>query len=144
MCEECSESFEFYNGSCLCHPGYFLNDSLDCESCDWDCLSCESKNLCKICADTNAIPVDGKGCICKEGYWKNESYTNNIWICSGCSKSCKKCVDKNICEECKDSIAILDLNYTCNCPEKFYLDESGFCKDCPENCNSCISENNEI
>ncbi|KAL4507716.1 hypothetical protein ABPG73_012404 [Tetrahymena malaccensis] len=113
----CGQNKEEINQTCTCKKQFFEQNSL-CRPCISSCDVCQNDNECQKCSAN--------------------SYLNYM----------------NTCESnCPDTFIKDDINLKCVCPTNFRLQDNkcvcdtgysyvgGNCIKCPQNCNSCSSEN---
>ncbi|ELP94289.1 protein serine/threonine kinase, putative [Entamoeba invadens IP1] len=110
------------SGGCVkCINGYYRN-GLSCEKCDVKCGTCNNKEMCLTCNETNyktanneckpqsdvigcKVEVTQNGCLqCSDGY-----YTVNTNECGKCDESCLTCLLlNNKCTSCGDTQVLVD------------------------------------
>lgn len=120
ICSKCLPNcFECENNSACtnCNSGYYLSSSNTCLKCSSSCLTCTSTE-CTSCRSPLVL-YDGT-CIRK---CPTNTYELNR-ICTSCGNNCKKC-SGNKCIACENDHTLV----------------LGKCIKCPENCETCTSEN---
>ncbi|ELP88218.1 protein serine/threonine kinase, putative [Entamoeba invadens IP1] len=150
-CLECDDEHFLSNGNCetkteasipsvnciqpsskgcnRCEPGYFYDDSFNCQKCSSNCEECffnstyctscngESylyNNLChsgeelkRTCKKVS--PIKGGGCyICKDGFYRGDDQ-----ICRDCDSTCETCNQKDKCIFCKDEYFMSSNTFVC-------------------------------
>ncbi|EAR93490.2 transmembrane protein, putative (macronuclear) [Tetrahymena thermophila SB210] len=155
-CQQCSSSTTCQK----CDPSYVLAYN---QICLTECPQTYEKNSDSTCiCGQNKQEINQK-CSCIKGFFERD---NN---CLACISSCDVCSNENDCQKCSinsylnymnkcesDCPATFikdDLNLICVCPTNFRLQDdkcvcdtgysyvSGNCIKCPQNCDSCSSEN---
>lgn len=119
---------------CNCPMQMYFN-SVQCVTCNTDCLSCEKSSICSDCIAENAEPNSREGCTCKDGFF-NSSSLNHKSACLKCKDECKTCKFADSCELCKDLNAEF-IQEGCKCKAGFFADKSGVCEPCDAECGLC-------
>ena len=114
---------------CKCKEGY-LNINHQC--CQSDCCSCNMRGICKKYLNSMTRIVNDS-CECFQGSFEEDLSDQ---FCESCSKWCKKCNNKNSCEECFDGFVYTELE-KCTCPNKTYLNNDSLCEPCHQDCLNC-------
>ncbi|KAL4454000.1 hypothetical protein ABPG74_003883 [Tetrahymena malaccensis] len=131
------------NGNCLCKDGYYLDDSLQCKKCPYNCKTCQNNNECLSCnEDQNYFrkQIDKSNkCECQQGY-----YDKGQLMCERCPINCLQC-DMKGCTQCSQDSNRKTIQESANCECKdgyFQLPNQPQCQKCPYNCLTC--DNNGI
>lgn len=127
------------DGTCInkCPDGQVLIKG-KCERCtDPSCEKCDhiDLNKCLECKEPKLL-VEGK-CVtkCSEGQYRDEETGE----CKPCPQNCKKCHEKDSCDECKNNTYPQEGTGKCDycLPPKQIIDD--VCKSCKvEKCDKCV------
>ena len=107
--------------------------------CDNSCISCSSKEECRIC--NKGYYLSGSQCLenCLDGTYGDD----NTQLCQLCSESCLSCYgpDSDQCLECNAEKGFSKINGECKllaCEDGSYLDiNTRKCTKCHKSCSTC-------
>jgi proprotein convertase subtilisin/kexin type 5 len=123
--------------SCVCPAGATSSgsgSSLACFFCLPECLICSDASSCDTCPTVNHQLIAGR-CTCKASYYAVGA------TCNVCPNWCASCTGPAVayCSACKDSDASQAVPGTgsCSCSAGKYLQASGTCATCPQDCSEC-------
>ncbi|KAL4498287.1 hypothetical protein ABPG73_006761 [Tetrahymena malaccensis] len=110
------------NCTCLCLPGYFMDNTGNCQNCANNCLQCYNPQTCNKCVINYVLSSDYKSCIC------------TIPNCQKCNKD-----DGSICDTCVDGFSSQYNNKICQCNSQNCLtcdpSNGNICQKCQQNYN---------
>jgi len=93
---------------CLCVDGYYEDEEVVCQVCNYKCTKCTSETVCTACSDSNRSVPD---CDCHDGY-----YDAGVAACVVCHVKCATCVDAaDNCVTCAAEREA-DTDPECPCP----------------------------
>jgi len=122
----------------FCPSRYFSNfATYVCQSCPYDCYSCNSDGTCQVCnAITDYRVLDPVVLRCKPlaGY-----YDNAVTVCLKCPSLCLTCSSATNCLSCAGG-AFLRTDNLCydSCPIRYYANPMlSICQNCPYDCLTC-------
>ncbi|ELP91765.1 protein kinase domain containing protein, partial [Entamoeba invadens IP1] len=137
LTEKCDKISTVTNGCYQCKDKYY-RVGLDCLPCLSNCSTCNTKDKCLTCNDTNyknniglclpqslingcAVHTTQFGCSkCQDNY-----YTYNLYECEKCNENCTKCTSQNQCTSCVNNKILfenglcLDISSVKKCTEIF-------------------------
>lgn len=127
-CYDCSEIDE------NCQDCSYMNKNYVCLECSKGMYSYANKCLgcvdgCEQCSGPDAL--DCTTCLDEQYYSVSER------DCKECIGSCLKCLDEDICIECRSDTKILDSKCYENCPSGYYTTWSNRCYECHDTCKEC-------
>jgi hypothetical protein len=122
---------------CVCAAGATSSgsgSSLVCSFCLPECLTCSDATSCQTCPTVNHVLTAGR-CTCKASYYASGAACNS---CPNWCASCTGAADAN-CSACKDPDAsqVVPGTGACSCIAGKYLQASGSCATCPQDCSIC-------
>jgi proprotein convertase subtilisin/kexin type 5 len=138
-CSSCSAGF-FFQADRLCHSTCPLrmfpnSTSQTCESCPYDCYTCNMSGACLSCNAAEDFRVlEGTRCVSLQGY-----YDNKITVSLKCPSTCATCSSPTACGVCLSGfyLRLDDMCYS-TCPERYYADVlTRTCKACLYDCYTC-------
>lgn len=90
------------------------DDSMVCERCRRDCLTCNNDLECTTCSENSSLDSENF-CICDIGFYDN--LNEDALICEECHPLCRICTDKevNTCLECVNLAEL--ISEECRCIE---------------------------
>lgn len=143
-CSACLPFYELSNGVCKSTCGLDMYPDLNtkhCRECHPFCLSCNgpTKADCKRCSKKAVMVITKKNkkqCLpsCPLGLYSLNQ------LCVPCKKSCKSCVNKEMCTSCKNNTVLYEKRCLTACPNGWYQGSRKNCVKCSdkyENCAKC-------
>jgi proprotein convertase subtilisin/kexin type 5 len=135
VCAKCQSGIElnadqFGCGGCAVR---FYFDSSSCQSCPFDCLTCDPDQNCLSCsADIDFRTLIGSRCVPLPGY-----YESNQTVAAACPTECENCSSSSNCTSCIYNYHLENGKCIKNgCPVRTF-DYYGNCTACPYDCYSC-------
>ncbi|KAL4435521.1 hypothetical protein ABPG74_020297 [Tetrahymena malaccensis] len=148
-CQSCPANGKtlLQNDDCViqCDEG-FLQDKNQCLPCPKNCSKCNSLTQCLKCQDQFLIDVTQSNCIqsqCPSGQYQsiNQYGSDACFECSQLFYNCVKC-SQNTCQQCKAPLFLYNNTCKSSCPDNYFPDENGICKQCKNlKCKTCDSTN---
>ncbi|EAR83070.2 H-type lectin domain protein (macronuclear) [Tetrahymena thermophila SB210] len=145
-CTSCIDVKYLDHGTCLCLPGYFMDNLGNCNSCANNCLQCYNPQTCNKCVINYVLSSDYTTCIC------------TIPNCQKCNKS-----DGSICDTCNNGFTSQYNNKICQCDsqnclscdpsngnicqkceQNYILNQSSQCECSVQNCSKCNEKDGAI
>ncbi|CAD8112980.1 unnamed protein product [Paramecium sonneborni] len=141
-CLNCIDNnYQFFENSCVCPFGYYIDTSYNCQQCKERCESCKYNfDFCLSCSKSQQILINNQ-CQCIDGYtyiMTNDQQQQDL--CHQCSDIYQNCIecDSQKCNKCQ-------LGYYQNelqecvitiCGDKIRV-ENEECEDGNDGCQDC-------
>ncbi|KAL4460055.1 hypothetical protein ABPG73_001733 [Tetrahymena malaccensis] len=127
---------------CVCNIG-FVDIGGDCKSCPQNCNQCESQYLCLVCQENYYLHVNGT-CVSQCPATFNIDQAQKKCICRQNNQTCNDtCPDTFLIDSTKQACVCRSYSTLkkgeCQC-NTGYLDVSGICQPCSQNCDQCLSQ----
>uniref|UniRef100_A0A3Q2DG67 Fraser extracellular matrix complex subunit 1 n=1 Tax=Cyprinodon variegatus TaxID=28743 RepID=A0A3Q2DG67_CYPVA len=119
-----------------CPFGYYDNGHRICQSCDQQCLTCDTTGVCTSCRDPTKVLLFGE---CQYDSCAHQYYLNvTTRACRECDWSCNACKGplRSDCLQCMEGYVLQDGLCTQGCSRGFYQDGDR-CLGCDDHCMKC-------